>query len=350
MYFREASLLNCGIAGKSNSALLLRFSNMKWTFIILCLLSASFAIAQPGLQWPAGEAGKDYNVVDAQGKRQGPWIRVYQTNPKVLYYRGQFKDGVPVGEWEWYYDSGELMKKMINGKTKRCREGDWKLYTELGVLRAEEHYADSLLEGVCKYYFDNGQLCALIQYKQGVKDGPFTEYYDNGKKHREGTYLRDDFEGPMVLYHENGTKQAEGKYVKGLQDGVWTHYKTNGSIEMSVLYKMGKEVKRQYIEGTYTEYYDSGLPKAEYTWESGRKNGPFKEWYDKGHYEQVPVSSDDAKLGITYREKLTGQVLKREGDFLNDQLEGEITTYDEEGKEVLVEQYVGGKLTSSRKP
>jgi hypothetical protein len=44
----------------------------QWLFcgvLILCFFAVE---AQPGLVWPQGQAGKDYNVVDSKGKRQGP--------------------------------------------------------------------------------------------------------------------------------------------------------------------------------------------------------------------------------------------------------------------------------------
>lgn len=349
--------------------------------VICCIAVQNQLLAQPGLVWPTGTPGKDFNVTDASKKRQGAWIRVHAENPKSLYYRGQFKDGVPVGEWEWYYSSGQLMTKMthvkgdeitdnvnyfpngksvmsegrfvkknVNGKEKRCREGVWKIYDEAGTLRAEEQYTDSILNGFCKYYFDNGKVLSEYRCINGLKEGPFVEYYDNGKKHREGTYLRDNYEGQLTLWHENGTKQAEGKYLKGLQDGSWTYYKTNGMIEMVVLYKNGRETKRAYVEGTHMEYYDDGIPKCEYTWENSLRNGPFIEWYDLGKFEMVPADKTDAELGITHREKLVGQVIQREGDYIDGKLEGEIKSYDTTGKLIKIEVYQDGKLVETKKP
>ena len=75
---------------------------MRHLIVVLIAFVYSFsAFAQkPGHVWPAGEAGKDYNVVDAKKQRQGLWIRVYGTNPKALLYKGQFKNNEPVGDWE----------------------------------------------------------------------------------------------------------------------------------------------------------------------------------------------------------------------------------------------------------
>jgi uncharacterized protein len=354
----------------------MKLQKILWVFVFL--LSGFIVTAQQ--EWPKGEAGKDYNVKDARG-RQGLWIRVFADKPDVIYYKGQFKDDVPVGVWEWYYKDGHLMtlmthlegdkvtdnvsfyadgktkmsegrfvKKNVQGRTVRCREGEWKFYNESGSMMAQENYQDSLRNGVCKYFRVTGALLKLVNYKEGQKDGPFIEYHENGKKMREGTYLRDDFEGAFMMWHDNGMKEVEGFYLKGQQDGTWTYYKSSGAIEMRVLYKMGVEKKRQFMEGSQMEYYTSGLPKCEYTWEEGRKNGPFKEWYDQGQFVKVPTDKADQELGIMFREKLEGQVLAREGDYLNDKLEGEVICYDPSGKVDKIEVYSEGVLKSTKTP
>lgn len=336
--------------------------------------------AQPGLKWPEGTVGKDFNVKDAKGKRQGLWVRTWANKPQVLYYKGQFKDDVPVGLWEWYYESGELMTlmthvkgdqitdnvffypngtskmsegrfevKVIDGKKKRCKEGGWRFFNEAGTLKAEELYRDSLLSGPCTYYYDDGQLLKTLTYDRGLREGAFVEYHPNGKKAKEGTFLRDDFEGGYIAFHENGKVHIEGAYVKGLKNGVWTYYEPSGAIQMRVKYEMNREVKRQYMEGSPTDYYESGIPKSQYTWEDGKKNGPFTEWYDKGKFEQVPTDKEDQAMGITFREKLTGQQICREGDFVNDLLEGEVKVYTEDGKLDRIEVYSDGKIISTKK-
>ncbi len=340
-------------------------------FLFLSVLAFS---QKPGHIFPQGEAGKDYNLTDAKGKRQGPWIRVYGNNPKALLYKGQFKDGQPIGEWEWYYITGELMTKMthvkgeeitdnisyyetgglmsegrfvlknIDGKQKRCREGLWKLYDRKGTLIAEENYTDSLLNGGCRYYFPSGKLLAIFPYKMGLKDGPFVEYYESGKKMREGTYVVESFDGEFTSWNENGTIDFQGKYVKGVKEGTWHHYNSKGRIEISVLYKNGSETRRKYVNGTFKEYYDSGIPKSEYTYTEGEKDGPFTEWYDIGNFVQVPASKEDMELGITQREKLEGTQVKMQGDYVEGKLEGEVIYYSEKGLVSKVEVYEAGVL------
>ena len=350
-------------------------------FGLFVILTTSLYAQKPGQIWPTGEAGKDYNVTDSKGKRQGPWIRVYGSNPKALLYKGQFVNGIPTGVWEWYYPSGELMTKMnhidgeritenvnyyddgktimsegrfelkkINGKQVRAREGLWKLYDKAGILRGEEQYADSILNGLCKYYYANGKLVSLHTYKNGIKEGPFTDYYDSGKKEREGTYLLGDFDGPFKQWNTNGTLESEGKFVKGQKHGTWYFYDSLGKLEISVLYEYGVEKKKKYNTGVFKEYHESGIPKSEYTYENGIKDGPFTEWYDIGQFVQVPGSKEDMEMGIMYREKLSGTQIKMQGDYANDLLEGEVIYYSDKGQITKIEVYESGKLISTRQP
>lgn len=353
---------------------------MRALIVVLILLSYAFpSFAQkPGAVWPTGTAGVDYNVTDAKKNRQGPWIRVYGNNPEMLLYRGQFKNNVPVGDWEWYYPTGELMTKMthingeaetynvnyfldgkvmsegkfvvkmIDGKKKRCREGQWKLYNESSVLLAEEFYTDSLLNGQCKYYYPSGKILAVHNFIGGVKNGPFVDYYENGKKEREGTYLAGDFDGDYTSWHENGNKESVGEFYKGQRNGTWYYYKSSGILEVSVLYKNGAETKRKYNEGTFKEYYDSQIPKSEYTYENGMKNGPFTEWYELGQYVQVPGTKEDMEMGIMMREKLEGTQVKMQGDYVNDKLEGEVIYYNEKGLITKIEVYEDGVLKETK--
>jgi antitoxin component YwqK of YwqJK toxin-antitoxin module len=332
---------------------------------------------KPGKVFPEGTAGVNYNLRDAKGKKHGQWIRVYKDQPSTLYYRGQFTSGIPIGKFEFYstdgslssvvdhvkdstindvtffYPDGSTVKSvgrylgtLENGKWVRRKDGNWKTYSSAGVLLSDENYTADVLEGSCKYYYPTGKMVALYSYKSGQRSGPFSTWYENGKKEKEGFYLRDDFDGAYKSWHENGAMESEGSYASGVKEGTWYFYSSSGEPEITILYKKGVEVKRKHENGTFTEYYDSGIPKSEYSYESGKRNGPFKEWYDQGQFVQVPGSKEDAEVGIMYREKLEGVQLRIEGDYLNDQLEGDVIYYTEKGTIEKIETWAEGKLIS----
>jgi antitoxin component YwqK of YwqJK toxin-antitoxin module len=349
-------------------------------FLILFCGALNLNAQKPGMQMPQGTAGKDYNLLDAQGRKTGVWIRVYKDQPEVMYYKGQFIAGVPAGVFEFYSTSGDrqsvvnhVQDTTINdvtifypgglkvmsqgryigslreGKWVRQKDGLWKSYDSNEVLRSEENYVFGELDGLCKYSYSNSKLVAAYQYKRGIRQGPFTTYYDNGKKEKEGNYLGDELDGEFMSWRENGTLESEGSYVKGLKDGTWFYYNTSGEPEVTVLYKLGKEIKRRNENGTFTEYYENGIPKSEYSYENGKRNGPFREWFDVGQFVQVPGSREDIEAGIMVREKLEGAQIKVEGDYLEDHPEGELIYYSTNGRIEKIETWEGGVLISTRK-
>ena len=77
------------------------------------LLFATEALAQPGpdtSQWPDGRPGADFNVTDANGLKQGRWIRVYPNGK--LYYSGSFRDGRPVGHFTFFRETGKVLSEV----------------------------------------------------------------------------------------------------------------------------------------------------------------------------------------------------------------------------------------------
>ena len=129
----------------------------------------------------------------------------------------------------------------------------------------------------------------------------------------------------------NGVKACEGRYAVGKHDGPWMYFNESGSPKVTVLYKLGTETKRRYENGTFTEYYDSGIPKSEMTYTNGKLDGPFTEWYDKGEYVRKPAEDPAmAKEGFM-KQTLEGEVVKRQGDYVDGQFEGEVMYYKETG-------------------
>ena len=46
------------------------------------------------------------NEIDASGKKQGVWQKTYESGK--LRYKGQFRDNIPYGIFNYYYSTGEL--------------------------------------------------------------------------------------------------------------------------------------------------------------------------------------------------------------------------------------------------
>lgn len=346
------------------------FACMKFfVFALFFVFLNGASVAQkPGTIYPAGKPGVDYNLKNAKGQKEGLWVQQWASTRNML-YKGQYKNGLPVGVWERYHADGALMaiqnhiKDTVEVHVKtfhpdgttllsegtyiyRKKDGEWKFYTKEGGLSSVENFSRDILHGIAKYYYPNGKLYKMENYATGIKDGPFEEYFDNGKKRSQGFYTKDALQGPFTQWFPNGVKDCEGKYEGGKQDGQWMYYNESGSPKVTVLYKLGTETKRRYENGTFTEYYDSGIPKSEMTYTNGKLDGPFTEWYDKGEYVRKPAEDPAmAKEGFM-KQTLEGQVVKRQGDYVDGQLEGEVLYYKETGAFDRREVYEAGVLKS----
>lgn len=339
-------------------------------FVFTLLHFLSSAQVKPGTLYPSGLPGLDYNIIDEKGKRHGVWVQQWKDTRNLL-YRGQYDHGVPVGVWKRYYPNGDMSAEMTHVKDttiidaimyhpggkvissigrfeKKKKTGLWKTFDSSGKILAEENFVDSLFHGTCTYFFDHGAVLKKVSYVYGKKDGPEEEFYQNGGLYRLITYKNDQFHGPYRIYTEEGKEEIIGEHYQDQKHGAWTYKEKNGVTKMRVLYKHGAEVRKILDNGKFTEYYPSEIPKSEYNYENSQKNGTFTEWYEKGKFEQIPASLEDQKMGIVYREKLMGTQIKVHGNYLNDQLEGSITYYRENGAIERVEEYEKGKLVNTR--
>ncbi len=333
----------------------------------------------PGTIFPIGTYGTDYNAFNSSNKREGIWIRVYKSNPKVMYYKGTFKNGVPTGVFEFYNEKG-LLKSTVNhiqdttindvvnfyadGKTlnskgryvgkkvgkewQRQKQGRWEFYDNEGRLIRFENYKDNLLNGESKVFFANGQVSHEMVYLNDKMEGPFTEYTVDGKVSKKGSYKNGIYDGNIVVNYESGKKKEEGKFVNGLRDGGWNFYLETGLPEQTIWFKNDKIEKKHYTNGTFLTYYESGIPQSEYTYKNYNKEGAFIEYYDKGSYEQVPASPEDVAQGIAYREQLKGTQVKQKGKYVNGLLSGEVLYFKISGELEKTEVYENGKLKETK--
>ena len=355
--------------------------NLKGGFLVFLLcLNMLYAIAQaPGTVFPAGTFGVDYNLFNASNKREGVWIRVYKSNPKVMYYKGSFKNGVPTGLFEFYNDKG-LLKSTVNhiqdttindvvnyyadGKTlnskgryvgkvvarkwERQKQGKWEFFDADGRLIRFENYKDNLLNGESKVYYANGQVSHEMMYLEDKMNGPFTEYTIEGKVSKKGGYKNGIYDGNIVVNYDSGKKKEEGNLANGMRDGGWNFYLETGLPELTIWFKADKVEKKHYANGTFQTFFDSGIPQSEYSYKNYNKEGAFVEYYDKGAYEQIPASPEDVAQGIAFREQLKGTQVKQKGKYVNGQLNGEVLYYKISGELEKTEVYENGNLKETK--
>jgi len=346
---------------------------MKFTGILslLFLLMASTLFGQKTYEWPpTGEENTDYYLNSkVKPKPDGLHYRTYQNG--FPYYAGKFKDGKPQPLTDMYYYSYEKEKLVTaihhfgessnevtaenffpTGKmqaqgiyVEQKKEGPWTFYDKEGWTKAIEEFHLDSLHGVSKLFYPSGKQLRNTIYDNGIEEGEFVEWYEDGRIQKRGNYLHGLLHGKYIQNFPSGNKEVQGQYVDGMMDGIWIIFLQDGNIELTAKYVNGSKSWEKWENGTFREEYDSGLTKAEYLYEDGKKNGPFSEWYDKGEWVREPY--DDPKgLGYQFKELLVGTQVMREGDYLDGKLDGPIKYYNEDGLITKTEHYVNGKIES----
>lgn len=198
-------------------------------------------------------AAQDQNQTDSQGRKQGVWVKKYETD--TVRYKGQFRDNRPYGTFKYFYETG--LKKAIttysddgiiarttsfheNGKImskgkfiNQKKDSIWLFYSELDEkLLSSETYKNGLLDGPSiSYYPDSGKPFEVVTYINGLKEGAFVKYFPEGEVMTKGSYKHDTLDGDFTLYHPNGRIQVSGKYENGEQIGNWKYFDEDGKEE-----------------------------------------------------------------------------------------------------------------------
>jgi antitoxin component YwqK of YwqJK toxin-antitoxin module len=210
------------------------------------------------------------NQTDAFGKKQGYWRKADSSGGKV--YEGHFRNGIPYGEFRYYYpdgkqkavsvvsDSGRFSRttsyfkngwKMAEGNYRNEKKDSlWKFYSEIdGTMVSEEFYKDGKKDGIAKtYYPGDGQVAETVTWKNGIKEGSWREFYSDGKIKINGTYKAGEKDGNFKAFYESGDIMVIGWYVNGHTQGTWNYFTPKGTLQKMETYKDGVLMKTQEMD------------------------------------------------------------------------------------------------------
>ncbi len=210
------------------------------------------------------------NVTDELGRKQGQWV-TYKNG--VVFYKGEFKDGYPIGEFKRYYASGRIkMISQFSDKGRRRfteffydqrgnqlkakglyvdkkKDSVWQIYNKSGMLVNEEEYDQGVPVGLWKLYDYLGNLVKETPYTYGKIDGVQKEYFENGHLKRTATFLMDTLTGDMRIYFPSSDIRIQGVYDKGLQDEEWIYYTEDGQVLYTETYRKGELLHRLDPDG-----------------------------------------------------------------------------------------------------
>ena len=182
------------------------------------------------------------NQIDANGKKQGVWEKVYPGS-RVFMYRGQFKDDKPVGKFSYFYKSSKVRAIIIHNDLTHRSEGYY--YHETGGLLSYGIYQAQKKDSIWVNWDKNGRLSSKESFLKDSLHGIKVVYYvpkDGDKSQRPSSVLRYDnglLHGEYQEYFESGKIKASGKYEKNKKIGIWTTYHPGGKKMIVIRYKKG---------------------------------------------------------------------------------------------------------------
>lgn len=211
--------------------------------------------------------GISQNVIDANGKKQGQWSKLYP-GTRVYQYKGQFKDDKPVGTFMYYYQSSKL--KAIVKHIEGSNRSEAQFYHDNGVIMSKGIYLDLKKDSVWSNFGPSGRLSNKETYKADVLNGKKTIFFvsedPNDKSQIVSSisnYKEGVLEGEFVEYFDGGSIKEKGSYLNGKKSGFWMKYSITGSIMIEECFKEG-------LRNGWTKSFD----------ESGREVG--KQYYLQG--------------------------------------------------------------------
>ena len=403
---------------------------MKTLYTLLGILFSIALFAQPKevnqngynvFYFPNGKKSSEGNFEN--GKPEGYWKTYFESG--ILKSEGNRENHLLDSLWKFYREDGALEKMITFAKGKK--NGLTYLFNEEGLLIAKEPYKDDLKDGLGLYFYaeeqslkferpfiknklqgigyeysKNGKLISIITYDkgflkskesinrmnpQGQKAGIWIEFYEERNdeglfvKRLEGRYKRNLKNGYFREYDRKGvllgaTKYLNGKIIENAQElqnveiereyypnakvkwektfiggtphGIWKEYSDTGSVVNSQIYENGRLLGEGVIDesgkkqGPWKEYYSDGELRAEGEYKDGARFNKWKFYHLNGKLEQTgKYVSEGRPHGLWVWYYPNGEVL-REENFRKGNEDGDIVEYDTAGNEVLRGQYLDG--------
>lgn len=240
---------------------------MKHALLFFFLVASQFVFAQN-------------NTLDSEGRKQGLWKKFWDQSNTKLQYKGTFVNDRPVGQFWYYYPSGEV-RAIIEHFNKRQsyvtyyfenkeimsegmyldqkRDSIWINYNLRGLTVSMEKYERGKLNGKkIKFYLQNqidlGEIKVLSEtyYLDSLKSGLYKELFSSGTVKIRGQYLNDRPYGDWRIYDTKGMLIKSYQYKNGLKHGWVLNYNELREVVHTELYEDGErltgKVKEEYLE------------------------------------------------------------------------------------------------------
>ncbi len=135
----------------------------------------------------------------------------HQEAIRFISSKGQFSKGARIGEWKYYYPTGELKRIDLYCKAGK-RKGTSKEYYKDGILRSKHRWENDKLN-LQTVYFESGKKKYEAIFKENAIES-FKIYYDTGELKFKGTNVIDWKIENLISFSKSG-KEIQTR-IKGI--------------------------------------------------------------------------------------------------------------------------------------
>ena len=170
-------------------------------------------------------------------------------------------------EKKTYWNNGNLKSKTNHDKDGK-RTGEWNLYYETGELKEYGSYEDGKKIGRWNEYYYNGERKKRTYYRNGLITEKST-YYENGRMMITGDFDNNEKKhGIWEQNYDNWQQKIKGEYHHGKKDGQWKYYTDSGKLHKVENYKVGKRTSKwegDFEDNNYSDNVKDAVDASKYT-------------------------------------------------------------------------------------
>ncbi|MFT5683956.1 MAG: antitoxin component YwqK of YwqJK toxin-antitoxin module [Myxococcota bacterium] len=207
-----------------------------------------------------------------EGIPSGEWVFYYANGQP--HSTGMFSNGITYGEWTWWYSDGQ--KRMRGELQGEAKAGTWQEWYDSGKRKSRTEYTNGALDGRRVEWYPSGQKRSEGRMIGERKDGDWVSYFEEGRKQSRGAYDERGRTGTWTTWSSNGVKASRGRYVDDLKHGDWTYWWEDGIVSAEGSYQHGSKV------GKWEAWHSNAMQRSIARYSDGMLSGRYQEWDDQG--------------------------------------------------------------------
>jgi antitoxin component YwqK of YwqJK toxin-antitoxin module len=243
---------------------------------------------------------------------------------------------------QFFYPNRQVSSEGVMKKGQP--DGYWRTYYVTGVIKSEGKRTNYLLDSVWSFYNQSGELVQSISYSIGEKNGFSVTYrYDNPKKPGKPTiiskelYVNGKREGPSYYYYLTGELREIVQYRENKKQGLAREFSPDSTLITVQEFNDNYLVNRERInrtdaqgrkQGTFRDYYENGSIRKEENYLDNQLHGYYREYDGRG----------ELLMAMRYER---GQIVEEIDEDLKELLDMK-STFDEQGRLLFTGGYKEG--------